>query len=389
MACLRGALACLLVQVLLGCSTTPGASGDPADVGVSDGGAAPAPDGAAATCPLGTHATAEGSCDAALSWQKRGTLAPARNHHATVAAKSDKGMFLYVLGGLGDMAASPIPFYDDVQMSAVADDGTLGSWRPTTSLPQKRAGHGVALVGSAIVITGGLVQPDGVRYEPSNTTIVSRVGADAALGAWGNGPTLPSARYHHAMATYKQWVYVVGGLGAGGALGDVARATVSSDGSVSPWESMTKLPAPRGYHGSIVHDGALYVVGGANDATNTFYTEVLRAVIGDDGALGPWKKVSDLPENDGALSLVEFADHLYVIGGVAGVAGGSLAVVGSVRRALFAADGSLGAWEEMAKLPTARGHVHQTPLVGARMYSVGGALDDGSAIGDVVAGTFQ
>ena len=61
-----------------------------------------------------------------------------------------------------------------------------------------------------------------------------------------------------------------------------------------------------------------------------------------------------------------------------------------VWRAPVGSDHTLGRWEETSPLPVARGHVHQLPLVGDRVYSVGGALDlDLNSTPQIALGSFR
>jgi hypothetical protein len=62
---------------------------------------------------------------------------------------------------------------------------------------------------------------------------------------------------------------------------------------------------------------------------------------------------------------------LWVVGGVEDNARFSELVW----RAPLGRDGTLGAWSQVAQpLPFGRGHVHQTPVIGGRVYSIGGRL---------------
>ena len=82
---------------------------------------------------------------------------------------------------------------------------------------------------------------------------------------------------------------------------------------------------------------------------------------------------------------------------------GALWVVGGVEdnarfcelvwRAPRGRGGSLGAWSQVAQpLPFGRGHVHVTPVIGGRVYSIGGRLaprEGAPPVTDaVVVGTF-
>jgi hypothetical protein len=68
-----------------------------------------------------------------------------------------------------------------------------------------------------------------------------------------------------------------------------------------------------------------------------------------------------------------YGGYLYVAGGISDANG--LTEEKRVWRSPLDADHQLGAWESAAPLPVARGHVHQLPMIGNRVYSVAGALD--------------
>ena len=51
---------------------------------------------------------------------------------------------------------------------------------------------------------------------------------------------------------------------------------------------------------------------------------------------------------------------------------------------------ALGAWEEVASLPVARGHVHDLPIFKNHLYSIGGAVDFSlGSTGAIQVGTFE
>jgi len=103
---------------------------------------------------------------------------------------------------------------------------------------------------------------------------------------------------------------------------------------------------------------------------NTPLRDILRAPIRPDGSLDPWEPAGQL---DSALAVHAAFVHngyLYVIGGVENNA----RFIATVQRAPLDASGVAGAWETVPPgLPEARGHVHQTPVIAGRVYSVGGS----------------
>lgn len=344
---------------------------------------------AATSCPFGTHESGAGSCDADLSWEKAGKLAPARNHHSSFAFKSEAGWKLYALGGVNDMRSDPPKLLGDLKVADVADDGSLGPWLDGRPLPQATYAVGMAMVGNVVVLVGGLT-----AKAVLTDTLTARINADGTLSEWRSGPDNPVARYHLTLSAHGDWVYAAGGSavasnGSVEGVTTVTRAHVGADGVVGAWQPATPLAVPRSHHSAIVHDDALYLIGGGSGEPGVYYTDIIRATILDDGALGPWTKVADLKENVGTQPAVEHNGYLYLIGGIRGAKDDSRVCVANVRRAKFAADGSLGTWEDVQKLPAASGHVHQAPLIGNHLFYINGSDDQGGALADVLRGTFE
>jgi hypothetical protein len=299
--------------------------------------------------------------------------------------ETDAGAFLFAATGTVDNGE----IFDDVEVAAIAGDGTLSAWSAGTALPDGMAGAGVAVSGDVVVVAGGF-RMGATGATLSRSTEVSVVGADGALGPWSDGPDLGEGRFHHAMIAAGDVVYVLGGL-----TGDntyqtpaVERATVSADGTVSDWVETTPLPRDLSHHSVAVHDGALYVTGGleGNPASATYvsFADVLRAEIAEDGSLGDWVDVGDLPLTLATHASFAHDGQLYVVGGLED----DSANTGAVRRATIAADGTIGPFEDMPALPTIRAHAHHTPVVGDFVYAVGGAINHISSE-EVFIGRFE
>ncbi len=365
----------IVASFLCGCGSEDGPAPPGGDGGTDDGGTDDAGVDAGVPCPDGSHEV-PGGCDSTLSFVSGDSIAGGRDHHATFVV----GSSLFVAGG-----TDRVDFFDDVQTAPIGADGTLGAWSGAGTLPEPLAGHSVAVVGELVVVTGGL--STGAAF--SDGTWTSRVAADGTFGAWAPGPPAPPARMHHCMAASGDRVYVVGGLLGADTTDDVRSAAVR-DGALGEWRVETALPESRSHEGCVVVDGALYVVGGLSGnpaGVNTPFADVLRATLGADGTLGAWVTLSEpMPHALATHSALAFGGLLWTLGGVEDNASFSAAV----RRAPILEDGSTGPWEDAsASLPSPRGHVHQTPLVGTRFYSVGGSQADGSVLDDVVVGSFE
>jgi hypothetical protein len=100
---------------------------------------------------------------------------------------------------------------------------------------------------------------------------------------------------------------------------------------------------------------------------------VSRGHVAEDGTLGDWTPMPALPVGLAAHASFFYGGFVYVAGGISGTT--TLKEEKRVWRAPVDAEHVLGAWESVTPLPRARGHVHQLPVFGNRLYSIGGALD--------------
>lgn len=93
------------------------------------------------------------------------------------------------------------------------------------------------------------------------------INADGSLGPWQLTAGLNTAREGPAAAASGGYLYAIGGS-ANGTSGftSVARAAVSSDGTLGAWQAVNSLAAARFYEGTVVSGGWLYALGGFNNA---------------------------------------------------------------------------------------------------------------------------
>lgn len=361
----------LMMALACGCGTSPPAPG-------VDSGAPPD-----LSCPDGTHQQ-NGACAATLSWAKSGLVSPSRDHHGTFIVESQAGAFLYVIGGTDHFTAN---LYDDVERAPIAADGSLGALAQVGKLPHKLASMGMVVVGDLVVIAGG-VKSSGGGFALAAESYVARVAPDGMLGAWSAGPPIPSAREHTSLVARERTVYLVGGLVGSRGTADVERATLAADGTLGAWSPLAALPQERSHHAAVLAQGAIYVAGGLHgDPTSSAvsYNDVLRAALRDDGSLDAWTTAATLPAALATHSASYFGGALYLFGGLED--DGSF--VATVRSAALAPDGTLGAWTVGTPLPSARGHVLETPIRGRTVYSAGGYDNNGLTLTELVAGSFH
>ena len=323
----------------------------------------------------------------AIAWSAGTALAVPRDHHAVFAVSAPERDYLYVAGGTNyrDMFA-------DVSRAEIRADGSLGEWQSMTPLPTPRAGLSVAVWGGVVVAAGGQIQTADRRLPRIDEVYIARLDEDGRIGEWRAAAPLPAPRFHHPLIAHDGRVYVVGGQGAHDAEAEVFVARIEDDGTIREWVATTPLPRPRSHHAALVHAGHVYVLGGLDGAPGTpqaGFFDVIRAPIGDDGMLGEWQTVSLIPHSLATHSAFVHGGAAWLLGGVEDMQRFS----DGIWSAPVDQAGSLGAWRAVVPaLPVARGHVHVTPVVRGRVYSVGGRVTtaDGrpGVTGDVHIGAF-
>ena len=151
--------------------------------------------------------------------------------------------------------------------------------------------------------------------------------------------------------------------------GNIYRAKINHDGSLSSWQAE---PMAAAYHGGRLsleaYAGYLYVFGGWNGPT--FYDDVYVAPIDpNDGAVGDWSTTSPMPQIHQHTSVHFYNDRVYIAGGISS----GLSILDSVYSAPVDPNGTgaLGSWRQEADLPTTL-WMHNSVLAGNRIYVFGG-----------------
>jgi hypothetical protein len=335
-------------------------------------------------CPAGSHADSDGECVSTLTVTTSSeAITPARDHHATFVFEASDGPYLYVVGGGADELET---LFDDIQRAPIAADGSIGPFKPVGTLREPRAGHTAVLLGGHLVVAGGLALIPGGRASTAST-IAAALHADGSLGAWRETEPLPMAVMHHTCSVIDVRMVCIGGRIPGNFTGLLsAHAEMRDDGTLSPFQPWTPLPASRGFHQAFVSDGALFIVGGLHrddgDADFIRLRDVLRTEVTaqlEDEVPHAWQPAGEMPT---ALSM---ASAQVVLGRVYFAGGMDSDDVALDRILASAVDNGVlvGAQTLPAKLSVARMHVHQTPVYRRWMYSVGGRDHHAGALGSV------
>ncbi len=136
------------------------------------------------------------------------------------------------------------------------------------------------------------------------------------------------------------------------------------------WQEARSFSLPRRALAAVIHRGNFYVVGGV-DNRGQYVNTVEFAALGRDGRLGSWRRTSELQRGRFYLAAVAAGDYLYALGGGSGSLGDENQPVASVERARILDDGSLGPWEVISQMNTARRGL-KAVVYGDNLYALGG-----------------
>jgi N-acetylneuraminic acid mutarotase len=153
---------------------------------------------------------------------------------------------------------------------------------------------------------------------------------------------------------------------------------MSGDGALGNWQITTPMTTPRGYHAAVVARGFLYALGGTNDS-GVLQSSVERATINANGSLGLWQAVTSMNFSRWRPAAVTVGSYIYVLGGSIGAC---CDVSSSVERAEVNPDGSLGSWQTMTSMTTAR-HEPSGAVIDNYIYVLGGQNGSGGYLNSV------
>lgn len=156
-----------------------------------------------------------------------------------------------------------------------------------------------------------------------------------------------------------------------------------ANGTLGPWIPGPPMPVARANHASAVLGGDLVVLGGnrreAPGAPTFVRTDLVHAaMINEDGSLGAWREVARLPSPVSELAAAASDDTLYAIDGIYD----DETKGGQVWAATRAADGTFGPFASLGPLPAGlRAIASEAWVVDDTLYVTSGRLpNDGDTL---------
>ena len=311
------------------------------------------------------------SCATAAGWEEIGQLPRPLESHGMVTL----GDFVYVLGGWNDERGP----YAEAYVAALAADGTLANWRPTTApMPLRLQHHATIVDGNALWVIGG----DNGFWQ--NSRVSARIfravpEADGDITAWVEVGQLPDPRTVHAAITLTDRLYILGGTRTfrpgTTVLDTIFTTTISPDGQLGEFQTLAPFPTPTSWLTATAIDRHLFAIAGRDRFSPGFSPAGLSATVwaataDGEGRLSAFEAIGTTAAR-ARHTTVRWGRALVLIGGRG--ASGALA---SVECAEVDARGQLSEWTELDSLPEAR-FAHAAFANDRGIYVSGGFLQVG------------
>ena len=227
---------------------------------------------------------------------------------------------------------------------------------------------GVALLSVMLFTTACTALPD-VALRPGQAA-----GQSQQDSAWEEVGQLPLPLESHQMVKLGDFVYVLGGWNeTKGPYAEVYFARLKPEPALSDWQKTTvAMPLRLQHHAVIVHNDALYVVGGDNGfwEKSKVSDRIFRAIPDAQGDISDWVEVGKLPEPLTIHGVTMIEDRVYVIGGSQTFRPGST-VSDSIFTTKISAEGEFGEFEKLASFPNPIGWLTATAVDG-RIFAISG-----------------
>ena len=201
-----------------------------------------------------------GSDHALQAWASTTPLPLSVSYHEVVYRNG----FAYLIGGRH--LDSPTNYQtNEVYYAPVQEDGSLGNWFATASLPVPLSGHAAVINGDYLYVFGGANDAG----FPGDPVFYSKFNADGSLGSWvWFGEPLPTKAVNLHAESLGRYVYIFGGSKEGvGAMDSVYYGKTNSDGSLSAWTKTTSMMEKLSRTDGFVSGQQIVIVGGQLDLT--------------------------------------------------------------------------------------------------------------------------
>ncbi|KAF3858595.1 hypothetical protein F7725_011796 [Dissostichus mawsoni] len=181
-------------------------------------------------------------------------------------------------------------------------DPVSSEWLGMPSQPNPRCLFGLTEAENSIFVVGGKELKDGEH------ALDSVIIYDRQSFKWGESDPLPYQVYGHGTVSHNGLVYVIGGKSESK---KCMRRVCVYNPTKFEWKDLAPLQTARSLFGITVHKEQIFVVTGVTDAGLTSSVEFY------DIATNKWSEFTDFPQERSSLNLISTGGCLYAVGGFA------------------------------------------------------------------------
>lgn len=205
------------------------------------------------------------------------------------------------------------------------------------------------------------------KVDTTNGGLVTILGnTSGEVGSWATTSGTAAPRPEGTAVSANGYMYLIGGFDGSATYDSVYYAKILADGSLDTWQATTSLPQERAFHGSIVANGYLYVIGG-DDSSNVATDTVYYARLKTDGTVGSWQTTTVLSNPRSDFGIATSNGYVYVVGGLDDTGASN----NSVLYAKLKTDGTIGNWIATNSLSSSLSR-HSTVVASGYIYAIGG-----------------
>ncbi|KAK1806320.1 hypothetical protein P4O66_000032 [Electrophorus voltai] len=183
----------------------------------------------------------------------------------------------------------------------------------STQIPKNHCS--LATKENQIFVAGGLFFDEHSKEEQLNSYFLqddgdNKFSSKKSLRSfkWGESVPVPYAVYGHGTVSHNGLIYVIGGKGDDK---QCLKRACAYDTKKEEWRELAPLKTARSLFGIAVHNNKIYVAAGVTDAGLTGSVEIY------DIATDKWSEFVEFPQERSSLSLVSVANAIYAVGGFA------------------------------------------------------------------------
>ncbi|XP_057647941.1 kelch-like protein 38 [Chionomys nivalis] len=244
--------------------------------------------------------------------------------------------FLLLLGGRKDSQQTT----RDVLLYSVR----TGQWQSLAKLPARLYKASAVTLHRSVYVLGGMVVSEGKSLISSSVYIFS-----LKLNQWRLGRPMLAARYSHRGTTHRNFIFSIGGTGAGQELlGSMERYDSIRD----VWESMANMPVAVLHPAVAVKDQRLYLFGGEDVMQNP-----VRLIQVYHISRNTWFKMETRMIKNVCAPAVVLGERIVIVGGYT--------------RRILAYDPRSNKFVKCADMKERRMH-HGATVMGNKLYVTGG-----------------